>query len=537
MSRETEGTPVLTNTTLREYEDVYDISRYTTDELYGILEIPRTNLVSVVEAQVEKIVASITAEGNTDQATLQFFDDLEERLRSEIVVGKDVLDTDVDNDGEPDDVMFDQSDPRKNFESFNQYLANSKKRHDMIRPKTVQKIVNVDTRFRNNYYTTRSTDFTITLPYKISDVISTRLAAYEIPCTYHTISAALKNNKFWITGIVLEKQTEDVGGPLLKDGHDDYKRLNVGLKPLSFEVTIPDGNYFAWYADRRPGLILQNTINSAIQTTIKDKLTGIFLKQIETETTDAIKNNSFLNDPYIWEGEEDDYTTVNVARLREKIASLRLFYTTNRSSGKSAFVGNSTNTDGTFAAWRITEYTIIFTEILDDFNVSEIGMELPNTLGWILGFRLPEYTATPLSADRYDLGINIAYGTNEAVVLSEGVCDLRGPKYAYIGVEDFNNNSHEHYLGAFNAGNMKSDVLARISTSTFENVLDAGIQANVSDDMSTTINNTRYYHGPVDIQQLKISLYDEFGRIMDLNEMDWSLALSFEQMHDVGRLI
>ena len=169
--------------------------------------------------------------------------------------------------------------------------------------------------------------------------------------------------------------------------------------------------------------------------------------------------------------------------------------------------------------------------------MNEIGMELPNTLGWILGFRLPEYVAQSLSSDRYDVGLSITYGTDESVILSEGMCDLRGPKYAYVGVEDFNNNSHEHYLGAFNAGNMKSDVLARISTSTFENVLDTGIQANVSDDMATTINNTRYYHGPVDIQQLKISLYDEFGRVMDLNEMDWSMALSFEQLHDSGRLV
>jgi len=532
-----ESTPVLTNTTLSEYEDVFDIARYTTDELFGILEIPRTNLVPVVEARVERMVADIAAAGDTDDATLQFFDDLEERLRQEIILGQDALDTDIDNDGKPDDVMFDQSDPRKNFESFNQYLANSKKRHDMIRPKTVQKIVNVDTRFRNNYYTTRSTDFTITLPYKITDVISTRLAAYEIPCTYHTISSALKNNKFWITGIVMERQTANGGGPMLVDGDTGYGQKNTGLKSMNFEIVIPDGNYFAWYADRRPGLVLQNTINAAIQTTIKDKWTGIFLAQIADSTPAQIETNAFLGDPNIWEGEDDEYETVIVSKLRDKIANLRLFYNTNRSSGKSAFVGNSTNPDGTFTVWQITEYKIIFTELLDDFNVNDIGIELPNTLGWILGFRLPEYTATPLSADRYDLGISIAYGTNEAVVLSEGLCDLRGPKYAYVGVEDFNNNSHEHYMGAFNAGNMKSDVLARISTSTFENVLDAGIQANVSDDMSTTINNTRYYHGPVDIQQLKISLYDEFGRIMDLNEMDWSLALSFEQLHDSGRLM
>ena len=514
MSDETSGVQTLANTGLREYEDVYDISRYTTDELFGIIEIPPTNTMATIEAQVEKIVSALD---EVSDAELQFYDDLEDKLRNEISAGKDMANVDPEKDGMSDDVLYDQSNPRDDDQDFNQYLANSKKRHDMIRPKTVQKIVNIDTKFRNNYYSTKSTDFTIVLPYKITDVISTRLAAYEIPCTYHTISSALKNNTFWLTGLVRKRQTHDDGKPIPSVRPEGYKMEDMGLVDHVFKITIPDGNYFAWYADKRPGLVLQNTINLAIQSAIKDAYAKIILENTETDPS----------------GEP----APTQASVYNNINNLQLYYTCNRGSGKSAFVGNSTDAQGTPFVWKITEYKIIFTEISDDFTVTEIGMELPNTLGWILGFRLPEYTATPLSSDRRDLGIDIAYGTDEVVVLSEGLCDLRGPKYAYIGVEDFNNNSHEHYLGAFNSGNMKSDVLARISTSTFENVLDAGIQANVSDDMSTTINNTRYYHGPVDIQQLKISLYDEFGRIMDLNEMDWSMALSFDQLHDAGRLI
>jgi hypothetical protein len=32
----------------------------------------------------------------------------------------------------------------------------------------------------------------------------------------------------------------------------------------------------------------------------------------------------------------------------------------------------------------------------------------------------------------------------------------------------------------------------------------------------------------VDIQRMRITLVDDFGRVMDLNNMDWSFALMFE---------
>ena len=46
---------------------------------------------------------------------------------------------------------------------------------------------------------------------------------------------------------------------------------------------------------------------------------------------------------------------------------------------------------------------------------------------------------------------------------------------------------------------------------------------------TTNSNRTREYFGPVDIQRLTIQLKDEFGRIIDLNNMDWSFTLAFEK--------
>ena len=37
--------------------------------------------------------------------------------------------------------------------------------------------------------------------------------------------------------------------------------------------------------------------------------------------------------------------------------------------------------------------------------------------------------------------------------------------------------------------------------------------------------------GPVNIEKMRITLYDEYGRQVILNNMDWSCALMFECMY------
>jgi hypothetical protein len=45
---------------------------------------------------------------------------------------------------------------------------------------------------------------------------------------------------------------------------------------------------------------------------------------------------------------------------------------------------------------------------------------------------------------------------------------------------------------------------------------------------STELDRSRSYFGPVDIQKFRVALYDEYGRVLNLNNMDWSLELMFE---------
>lgn len=79
---------------------------------------------------------------------------------------------------------------------------------------TYKRTLNIDTRFRENYYKTNSTDFHVSLPVRIKGVTKMTLCSLELPFTIYNVSASQGNNYFYIW-----------------DGTNYYK------------ITLPDGNY------------------------------------------------------------------------------------------------------------------------------------------------------------------------------------------------------------------------------------------------------------------------------------------------------
>ena len=71
-----------------------------------------------------------------------------------------------------------------------------------------------------------------------------------------------------------------------------------------------------------------------------------------------------------------------------------------------------------------------------------------------------------------------------------------------------------------------SNILARIS-------MPYGVNEIGYDDTSDLIPKTREYFGPVRIEKLHIQLVDEFGRIIDLNNNDFSLLLDFQCLYNL----
>jgi hypothetical protein len=110
--------------------------------------------------------------------------------------------------------------------------------------------------------------------------------------------------------------------------------------------------------------------------------------------------------------------------------------------------------------------------------------------------------------------------------VSEGVTDVTGPRYLYLVVDDHNNNVNNGFYSAFNSSLLNNNILARISLQS--NFFSVQLSNNLS-----IVTNPREYFGPVNIQNLNIQLLDEYGRVIDLNNMDYSFCLTMTTVYDI----
>lgn len=150
----------------------------------------------------------------------------------------------------------------------------------------------------------------------------------------------------------------------------------------------------------------------------------------------------------------------------------------------------------------IFSFTIFFET--DMSNVEDKINPLPLKFGWMLGFRKGIYSG-------------------KSIYVSEGCLDLSGARYLYLVVEDFHNSSNDMFYGLFGSSLLPKNVLGRIQMRYNDD------KAYVfNNDNSRVLSNTRNYFGPVNIENLKIQLIDDFGRVVDLNNMDYSFALEMD---------
>jgi hypothetical protein len=68
-----------------------------------------------------------------------------------------------------------------------------------LKKKIVTKVLSFDTRFRSNYEETSATDFTFNLPYPLKNVLSMKLASFELPISNYRYAESKGSNKVTIT--------------------------------------------------------------------------------------------------------------------------------------------------------------------------------------------------------------------------------------------------------------------------------------------------------------------------------------------------
>ena len=303
-----------------------------------------------------------------------------------------------------------------------------------VKYSTVAISVNIDSRFRPNYFSTKSTDLQITLPEKIHNIINYRVGSFEIPFyAIYSISELNGNNAIQIqwSSTATTPQT--------------YAN--------TFTIVIPDGNYYT------TANTTNVTASASIETTINTILTS---------------NTGFL--------------------------SGLLYFYIDQVSGKGVFAQPST------AATAI--YFKVVSNVRSDGNPN-YEAPLISFLGWQLGFR----NAENISKNNGFLGS----------VVSEALVAIRATNYIFIAIDDYNNSVNDYYSAVFSESYAIKNIITRVNV---------GFLQDVNEASSIQLNRQRCFFGPVNIQKLRITLYDNFGRVVDLNNMDWNIELIFECVYD-----
>lgn len=341
-----------------------------------------------------------------------------------------------------------------------------------INIRTTKQIMTIDSRFRSRYNETNASNYTVELPDPQKKVTSLRLISAIIPFSYYSVSETLNNNTFIV------EEIKDISGV------DTYDCSG-------WKVTLPDGNYVPGWFERKKGDNIQNVINALIE---KSSQFGRW-------------KNKLVNNNYIGVGWEPDISGNEY--VYKKIPFLN--YDINIANGRSTFTTQISSEDicgNAFYGYRI------------HFNVNSDGTinnDLQLRLGWMLGFR-NKLTLLSKTYNPGDSGISMN--------ASEGVVLMTNIKYGFLAVNDYKNNSSSSLVQCFSHGGfLDKNILARLELGSDKN--DNGLYTLSDDSIAKLVNYKRDFFGPVDINKLELTLYDEHGRILELNNMDWVCSLEF----------
>lgn len=333
--------------------------------------------------------------------------------------------------------------------------------------------INIDSRFRKAYNKTSSSDYSFDLPYIQKKVVNMRIASLEIPMSYYSVSRERGDATFIIT----TSSTFNISGvDYLLDYTDPSNIVTYSIDyatdkeyTCGWLVILPDGNYeMIWQSSSAAA-----DIDIAINTALTNALPGLLFKE----------SGKFLV-------------------LENSSQSLDVTFRVDRPSGRSHF----SVTD---------DYNIIFSTDAGGSLINNVDTyKLQLYLGWQLGFREASYSIS-----------------TDTPAISESVCLISGPRNMFVSVEDGVKNYGGNLVVAFTESIMQEPVITRINlTQTMNDERVYKIAADIG--LETQLNRVREYFGPVTISKLKFKLLDEYGRIISLNNMDWSIVLVFEKLYD-----
>lgn len=356
----------------------------------------------------------------------------------------------------------------------------------------VKQTISIDSRHRNNYYETLSSSYSINLPERQKDVLEMAIVAVEMPMTFYSISEYLGNNTMLV---IADSSLNSASVPINSVSYINSNNNVVDFEPvaMAWRVKLEDGNYDtkSWLTDK---LTIERSMNRSLTLAIP----GAINKDGDFAAFETPLEKDRLNSDF--NGTKD------------------IRYTINKINGKSVF---STPLPPEFKRNTSYEY--------NQKNISKIRFcvdthgnldsvtSIQKRMGWAIGFRAAEYVvgASELSNSRFS-------------AVSEGIGFISSLRYGFLSIEDYQNNAHPSLIVAFNDYIIDKKIMTRLCLAPLR--LGHDLSSRETGFISHR-RTPRNYFKPVNIDKLTIKLFDEYGRIIDLNNMDWSLTVAFSKLY------
>ena len=412
-----------------------NINNYTTDELLSLFSLNDSNVCELdVTSQETIILDKITYDKN-----LSFKE--KQNIQEFIKTAKEyIIKSITEHVGRGSALAYEDSHHKLQNETKSLYVPSYSSNvyagiMNPLKRRTIIKNINIDTRFRQRYNYSVSTNFRFELPLILNKVVSMQLKTFEFPSFSFNISDDFGNNYFAVNDEIF---------------------------------TVPNGFYTL------------TTLIEALNVLMMQSFIPLLFTVLPNQTVSMSLQNEMQN------------ITINFETTKGSQMPLMLKL-------------------GWIIGFRKSLYQINSSQ-LTSFLLEKTGSESDTNSQC--------NTVTTCSLNEKELDIDNV----ESSCISESIADLVTLKYCYLCINDYNNNTvNNAFVGALKESILDQNILARISDPT--------TMSNVS--TKSFIGPPREYFGPVSITAFQIQLVDPYGRVLNLQNLDYSFCLSFETIYDL----
>ena len=137
---------------------------------------------------------------------------------------------------------------------------------------------------------------------------------------------------------------------------------------------------------------------------------------------------------------------------------------------------------------------------------------IAKTMGWTLGYRQLSYT-------------------NLQSYTTESIYNDTPATYLYLEINDFNSQYiATQVIGLFSNSFLDSNIISKIC---YTNNTSYTSYNTIVYDGKYVVGSPREYFGPVHLQKMNIRLLDQYGTVVDLNGLDFSITLRIKILYDL----